>query len=501
VGEVTLTRCNEDFSGYCGEIRRPLDPSGRVPGEIPIGFEFFPRTDLSTPTKGVVMVQEGGPGYSSTGTREGYLRLFEGLRTNRDVLIVDKRGSGRSGPIDCRPLQDDSELSVPSISACLQQLGASASLYSTGAAADDLAAVLDALNIGAVDFYGDSYGSYVGQVFAARHPKRLRSLVLDSTFPARGMTPWYETEWAAAWRGLDLTCDRSPSCRAFGERATSRIAAFLDAIRKAPLFGAAPDGDGTVSPVTLDAPTLFMMINAAGGGPTLYRELDAAVRAYFERGDELPLLRLAAEQRTANSLGGSSPDDFSMGLFVAVACSDYPVLFDRGDPPDKRREDVTRRIAAMRSARPDLYAPFTYEEVEAPPLNLERLTMCIEWATPFAATEPVPEQATFPPVPTLVLSGDLDSITSPEEGFATALQFPSATFVPVHNLTHIVAMSTQAVHVPPASSDVTGCVAPLVLRFVETLKAGDTSCTRRCGPYERCRRSPSTLANSHRPGP
>jgi hypothetical protein len=85
-------------------------------------------------------------------------------------------------------------------------------------------------------------------------------------------------------------------------------------------------------------------------------------------------------------------------------------------------------------------------------------------------------------VPTLVLSGDLDSITSPEEGFTTALQFPSATFVSVHNQTHIVAMSTQAVHVPPASSDVTGCVAPLVLRFVETLKAGDTSCTRQVRP-------------------
>jgi pimeloyl-ACP methyl ester carboxylesterase len=228
-----------------------------------------------------------------------------------------------------------------------------APLYSTAAAVDDIAAVLDALSIGQVDLYGDSYGSYVGQVFAVRHPDRLRSLVLDSTFPARGMTPWYETEWASGWRGMDLACQRSPSCRKLGGRATARLTAFLDTIRRDPLSGEAPDGDGTVSTVTLDAPTLFMMVNAAGGGPTLYRELDAAVRAYVEAGDKLPLLRLTAEQITANSLGGAELGDFSLGLFVAVACSDYPVAFDRAAPPDERRRQVGAAIAGHAQRTPE----------------------------------------------------------------------------------------------------------------------------------------------------
>ncbi len=46
--------------------------------------------------------------------------------------------------------------------------------------------------------------------------------------------------------------------------------------------------------------------------------------------------------------------------------------------------------------------------------------------------------------------------------------------VSVQNLTHITAMSTQAVHVPPIGADFTGCVSELVNRFVEALEASGT---------------------------
>ena len=53
----------------------------------------------------------------------------------------------------------------------------------------DIVAVLDALQISEVDYYGDSYGTYVGQVFAARYPNRLRSIILDSAYPVRAAWP------------------------------------------------------------------------------------------------------------------------------------------------------------------------------------------------------------------------------------------------------------------------------------------------------------------------
>ena len=103
---------------------------------------------------------------------------------------------------------------IPRVKACADQLGAKASLYGTHLAVDDIAAVLDALQIDEVDFYGDSYGTFVGQMFAAWHPDRLRSLILDSAYPVRPPDIWFPTDWSTGRDGLDLVCERSPSCRA-----------------------------------------------------------------------------------------------------------------------------------------------------------------------------------------------------------------------------------------------------------------------------------------------
>ena len=40
VGQLTLTFCNTEYTGYCGSITRPIDPKGVSPGEITVGFEY-----------------------------------------------------------------------------------------------------------------------------------------------------------------------------------------------------------------------------------------------------------------------------------------------------------------------------------------------------------------------------------------------------------------------------------------------------------------------------
>src|ERR1700722_17205223 len=174
VGQLTLTLCNTDYTGYCGSITRRIDPAGVTPGTITVGFEYYPRADYSEPSLGTILPQEGGPGYSSTGTRDYYLEIFDALRDRRDVLIVDKRGTGLSSPIDCPALQAGS-LALSGVGACGRQLGDAAWFYGTDFAAQDIAAVLDALDIMQVDFYGDSYGTFVGQVLAGLYPERVRS--------------------------------------------------------------------------------------------------------------------------------------------------------------------------------------------------------------------------------------------------------------------------------------------------------------------------------------
>jgi hypothetical protein len=123
VGSLTLKHCNPDYGGYCGSVRRALDPTGSVKGAINVGFEYYPRFDQSRAALGTFLPQEGGPGYSSTGTRDAYLNILGPLRERRDVLIIDKRGTGTSGAIDCPGIQTGDPNDPAALKACADQLG------------------------------------------------------------------------------------------------------------------------------------------------------------------------------------------------------------------------------------------------------------------------------------------------------------------------------------------------------------------------------------------
>ena len=473
VGDLTLQLCNTEYTGYCGSITRPVDPSGGIPQTLTVGFEYYPRADYSKPSLGTILPQEGGPGYSSTGTRDYYLEIFDALRDRRDVLIVDKRGTGLSSPIDCPALQAGS-LALSAVAACGKQLGDTAWFYGTDFAVEDIVAVMDALGIQDVDFYGDSYGTFVGQVIAGLYPHRLRSIILDSAFPVRPPDRWFATDWAAAWSGIDLSCERSPSCSSLGGVATARMQQYIDIIRRQPISGTAPNGNGALKPTTIDIAALIYLIDYAGFGPPVYRDLDAAARAWLDSKDALPMLRLVSE---VNTLTGNDPEAFSYGLYNAVTCTDYPMLYDLRMPWAARNREYAASLEDAREYRSGLFAPFTFDEGIDSQVYITPLNSCLPWPeppadlAPGAPGAPLPASVQFSPVPTLVLSGDLDSITSVTDAAETTAQLPNAVHVIVPNLGHVV-----------TDSDEIGCTLGIVHRFVRTLDPGDTHCVVKVRP-------------------
>jgi pimeloyl-ACP methyl ester carboxylesterase len=476
VGTLTLKFCNEDYVGYCGSIKRALDPTGGVKGQITVGFEYYPRHDNSRPALGTILPQEGGPGYSSTGTRDAYINIFAPLRDRRDILIVDKRGTGTSGAVDCPGIQNEDPSDPELLKECGQQLGRKAPLYGTKLAVQDIVAVMDALGIPEVDYYGDSYGTYVGQVFAAFFPNRLRSIILDSAYPVRAPDPWFPTDWQTGRDGLDLVCERSPSCRALGGSSVARIRQLLNFLRHRPITGIAPDSDGIPTETTVDVSTLFLLMTNLGGSVATYRDLDAAARAWLESRDAVPLLRLAAEYNTPFV---DDPVDFSYGQYQTLICSEYPLLYDLNASPAQRRRQYERAIEDVRENRPGLYAPFTIDEALDAGADLTPLDTCLDWPDPVPAYpqgDPLPANPMFPAVPTLVLSGDLDSITSPEDARQAASQFPDVVHLIIPNLIHVTAWTFIDVGLLPDGGDLTHCVQGIVRNFVTKLRPGDTSC-------------------------
>jgi pimeloyl-ACP methyl ester carboxylesterase len=457
-------------NAWCGSVRRPWDPTGAVPGTIGIGFAFVPASDTGEPAVGTIVAQEGGPGFPSTGSAGSYAELFEPLLDHRNLLMVDQRGTGRSQAVDCPQLQELDGAYAPAAGACARSLAPRAHLYGTDLAADDLAAVIRALSLGRVDLYGDSYGTFFAQTFAGRHPDLLRTLTLDAAYPTFGQDAWFDTQGPALRRSLAAACRNSPWCRQAGGDPTHRFEAMLARVRHAPLTGTAPGADGVRHRIVLDAPTLAYVAYNATYVPATYRELDAAVRAALQ-GDRTPLLRLAAEAYFPGG-GVDAPADYSEGLDAAVVCRDYPQLFDLTATPTVRRRQLAVAVAQKERSDPRVYAPFTISEYLA--AGWGTADWCTEWTTPprdYTPAPPRPPGGRYAPIPTLVLSGELDTITTPAEGRLVTARFPRATQVLVTGGLHVTALG-----------DNLGCVSGIVRSFVSRAKVGDSSCARRLPP-------------------
>lgn len=467
VGSATLTRCR-GVDAWCGRLARPLDASGRVAGTIDIVFEYYAARGTR---RGTLVATEGGPGYPATESRAAYLALYEPLRADHDLVLMDNRGTGRSAAITCEPLQSAAALTTEDIGRCGAALGARAALYGSSDASDDLEAVLAALDAGPVDLYGDSYGTFFAQVFAVRHRERLRSLVLDGAYPLDGPDlAWYPNYAPAMRAKFDRECERNPACAARPGSSLEHMAPALEALRRRPHPAQATDADGNVRHFRADAGALALVLFGAAPAYATLREADAAARAYVA-GDRRPLERLMAEALAAVDSRDRSHAAalFSEGLAAAVMCQDAPQIFDMRLPPAARLAARERALAERRRSQPDSYAPFTIDEYRELPPDYAFIEQCVHWPAADPAHPPAYREGAlrgFPALPVLVVSGELDNMTTVADGAAAAAQFPQARQLVLANSLHVNAL-------PHARS---ACGAALVREFIATLELGDAGC-------------------------
>ena len=300
------------------------------------------------------MAFEGGPGYGSIGSAHGYQFLRGPLQTRHDLIVMDQRGTGSSGAIDCPVLTRGVGNYVNAVAACADLLGPSANAYGTAAVADDLNAILQGLGITAVDLYGDSYGTYAAQEFALRHPDEVRSVVLDGAFD-NAFDPFERESSASLRRAWHALCQRSDACAGI----LGTIRRFDAALAEHPIVGTARDSSGSRIHILLNERTFATLVGDATYVYTIFRDLPAAI-ASFEHGDGRPLLRLAAEDVIADDSGSPrstrrATTFYSEGDYIAVSCHDYPTIWDPGADIATRR---TQLHAAIGTLAPGAFAPF-----------------------------------------------------------------------------------------------------------------------------------------------
>ena len=446
VGSLTVKSCDEVATPgsltWCGTMKRPWDPNDDSLGSFDLAFALVLPISGKV-SKPAVVGLEGGPGYGSIASGQLYVEMLQPLLADRALLVVDQRGTGKSNPADCD--YDDT------ISACAKELGDRFDLYGTELVADDLGALIQALNLGVVDVYGDSYGTFVAQVFASHHPDLVRSLVLDGAYPVTGETAWYPTQGAAMRRAYTVVCERTKGCGDDNTGTMQLLTRLLTKLRKNVVSVQAPGADGKIINVKLNPQNLNDVAFGGTYGPTTYREFNASLRAALA-GDPLPLGRLVAESKATNVEEPVSV--YSPGLQVAVSCHDYPQLFDMAQSRAIRKSQYDAAVANQIKVDPDIYGPFQIREYLKSDFSTQPL--CLPWpiATRNPWKLPGPPDGRYPDIPTLVLSGELDTITTVAEGDLVAAQFARSRHVTLANSTHVTAMG-----------DVYKCASQLVRDF------------------------------------
>jgi pimeloyl-ACP methyl ester carboxylesterase len=177
-----------------------------------------------------LFVLAGGPGMAATSFYASAAFSFERIHRDRDIVLVDQRGTGGSNPLDCA--QDDNDLyraSDAQVAAdakrCLETLqkNADVQFYTTSVAVQDLDKVRAALGYEQINLYGVSYGTRVAQHYVRRFPSHARSVILDGVVPPRtALGPATALNAEQALTNILSRCAHDAECNErFGDLAVS----------------------------------------------------------------------------------------------------------------------------------------------------------------------------------------------------------------------------------------------------------------------------------------
>ncbi|MGP4044616.1 alpha/beta fold hydrolase [Streptomyces sp. 2A115] len=191
----------------CASLKVPLDHADPHSERITLALSRVPHT--SKKYQGPLLVNPGGPGGSGL-KLAGFVAasLPKAVASQYDVIGFDPRGVGASKPaLNCKPghfspARPNSVPSTPAIEkANLDRVRAFAEAcgtkhrdllpyIDTPSAVRDMDAIRRALGAKKINYFGYSYGTYLGAVYAKHYPERVRRLVLDSVVDPSGV--WYD---------------------------------------------------------------------------------------------------------------------------------------------------------------------------------------------------------------------------------------------------------------------------------------------------------------------
>jgi pimeloyl-ACP methyl ester carboxylesterase len=416
-------------SAQCGILTVPEDaaiPDGR---QVDLFVVRLPSLSGAPQPDPVVLIS-GGPGQATTDLFLSLRTAFEPLRRERDIILVDQRGTGRSTRLDCPSADaEDLETADPDelrelVIECVAGLNGDPRYYTTSVAVNDLESLRVALEVPEWNIYGISYGSRVAQHYLRRYPESTRALILDGVAPAElALGPAIAT---SAQNALDLIlsrCANDVQCSGQFPDLEQQLATVSSRLAEGPLTVAMPDPlTGEPGNRILSDRHLQTVIRLMSYAPPTAALLPLIVSEAYD-GNYVPLTA------QAYMMIGNLQESISFPMHNSVVCTE--------DVPFFAGVDVT--------SLGDTYLGTTIIDALQ--------TVCSVWPlgvrdddikAPLESTQPI-----------LLLSGEADPVTPPAYGEQVRQNLPNAR--------HLVGIGQG--HGLAA----VGCVPALMRRFVQDL--------------------------------
>jgi pimeloyl-ACP methyl ester carboxylesterase len=437
----------------CATVRVPLDyshPDGRT---LSLTISRATATG-GAPSQGDLVVNPGGPGGSGLALAGSvFAQLPDGVRGSYDVIGFDPRGVGRSEPsMSCVPnyFQGPRPDFLPTSKAQEQTWLTRTASYSAACGAKyadelpymrtidsarDMDRIREALDQPKISYYGLSYGTYLGAVYATAFPRRVGRMVMDGVLGPDGLTYGYqfdqdlgfETNLQEFFRWV-ATYDGVYGLGTSAAQVERNFYALRAEMSERPALG------GVFGPAEFD-----VTFQGTGYSSAAWPDLARAVADTLHSGDTATLAKVFATG------GPNATNDNFNAVLNAVRCTDshYP-----------RDYAVWRRDGA-RSYR---HAPFATWN------NLWFAAPCMTWPVTGGRPVPVAGRPGVPPV--LMFMAEHDPATPMDGALSMHRRLPSRLVTETNAWGHGVLFKGN------------DCVNALATDYLTTgrLPATDTTC-------------------------
>jgi pimeloyl-ACP methyl ester carboxylesterase len=418
---------------YCGQLTVFENRKSRQGRTIDLKIVVAPalRRDFKPDP---LFVFEGGPGGGAATLAAYRLPLFKRFQIDRDIVLIDQRGTGASNPLECEPPDPEAEdlatigdYPVERFKRCLETLKADPTLYTTSIAMDDIDDVRQFLGYATINLWGGSYGTRAALVYLKQHEASVRSVVLDGVAPPDMRLPLYVAR--DGQRALDRlieSCAAEPGCAREFPKLRESIEALWMRVDSRPTAAIVHPRTGRSISFPLSrrlvASIVFQSLYSPEITALLPRLLTDASEGRFQG-----LMSLAFTQELPKGA-------MSEGMFLSVVCAE--------DVPRITEDDIARETTGR------FFATVLFDTQVKPCAFWPHTAVPDDYYAPVASSKPV-----------AIFSGANDPITPPTWGEHVAQSLP--------NSRHFVVPGAGHITLPR------GCVPQLVAKFLASARTDE----------------------------